>query len=304
MEICKWFAPVTIIVLLPVLHAEAHCPGNAAGLRFRLGQRSEIVVPVSINRAGPYDFLLDTGAQMTAVDPALADALHLKIQGATEVVGVGSRMRAGYAQLDLLAVSSQVIASPLVFVENLHPLLAADPYIQGILGGNVLEHFDLLIDYAHNMLCLDNRKVMQSKLKGERIALGTPPHTGEHVLPTEPLILTVRLYGVTSQQLRLLLDSGANMPYLFHPEKHVALAFTGRTQFSDRGADGRKQAFPYLQPQDMQVGTLAFHQISFITRADTVLDIPEIDIDGLLPTRFFRKIYISYSDRFVVLDSW
>jgi hypothetical protein len=54
----------------------------------------------------------------------------------------------------------------------------------------------------------------------------------------------------------------------------------------------------------MQVGTLAFHQISFITRADTVLDIPEIDIDGLLPTRFFRKIYISYSDRFVVLDSW
>ena len=52
-----------------MLHAEPHCPGNVTSVPLRLVQRSQIVVPVMINRSGPYDFMVDTGAQVTTVDP-------------------------------------------------------------------------------------------------------------------------------------------------------------------------------------------------------------------------------------------
>lgn len=40
-----------------------------------------MIVAVSINHSGPYNFLLDTGTEMTMVDPALAAELHLNTQG-------------------------------------------------------------------------------------------------------------------------------------------------------------------------------------------------------------------------------
>ena len=53
--------------------------------RFRLVNRYQIVLAVSINHSGPYDFLLDTGTQITMVDPSLAVELHLNTMGAAVV---------------------------------------------------------------------------------------------------------------------------------------------------------------------------------------------------------------------------
>jgi hypothetical protein len=70
MSTFKWLASIALAAtILPVLYAEPHCPGNAASLRFRLVQRSQIIVPVTINHTGPYDFLVDTGAQIATIDP-------------------------------------------------------------------------------------------------------------------------------------------------------------------------------------------------------------------------------------------
>jgi len=84
----KWFGFLVLAAtVVPALFAESHCPGNVVSLPFRLVNGYQIVVPVSINHSGPYDFLLDTGTQMTIVGPALADALHLKTEGAAVVAG-------------------------------------------------------------------------------------------------------------------------------------------------------------------------------------------------------------------------
>ncbi len=52
--------------------AETHCPGNVASLPFRLVNRYQMIRAVSVNGSGPYDFLLDTGMQVTTVDLSLA----------------------------------------------------------------------------------------------------------------------------------------------------------------------------------------------------------------------------------------
>jgi hypothetical protein len=33
-------------------------------------------------------------------------------------------------------------------------------------------------------------------------------------------------------------------------------------------------------------------------------DVPKAKVDGLLPTALSRRVFVSYADRFVVLDQW
>jgi hypothetical protein len=305
MSTFKWLASIALAAaILPVLHAEPHCPGNVPSLRLRLVQRSQIIVPVTINHSGPYDFLVDTGAQITTVDPALAAELHLRIEGTTGFVGVGFRTRPSFAYLDTLEAGPHAIANPLVVVQNLEHLQAADPHIRGILGGNVLGHFDVLIDYARRVLCLDDAKAMESEIKGKHIELVTPPHPDHGVLLTEPLIISVHLSGIPGRPLLQLLDSGTNVPLLFDSGKDMAAGFSVRAPIRDRAPDGAERVFAVLPPQDMQIGTLTFHQISFVTPTVAGKDAPKVELDGLLPTALFRRVYISYADRFVVLEPW
>jgi hypothetical protein len=94
----QWFASLVLAAtIVPTLAAETHCPGNAASLPFRLVNRHQIVLSVSINHAGPYNFQLDSGAQITMIDPSLAAELHLDTQGAAVVAGAGSRQSASFA---------------------------------------------------------------------------------------------------------------------------------------------------------------------------------------------------------------
>src|SRR3954464_5885615 len=51
--------------------------------------RKSDVAEVMLNDGGPYDFVLDTAAQVTTIDPDLAGELHLKLLGETRVTGAG-----------------------------------------------------------------------------------------------------------------------------------------------------------------------------------------------------------------------
>jgi hypothetical protein len=304
MSTCQRLASFALAIMLPALQAEPHCPGNIASLRFRLVQRSQIIISVKINYTGPYDLLVDTGAQVSTLDPALAAELHLKTEGTVGFVGVSFRAHPSFAHLEILEVGSHAIASPLVVVQNLGYLQMADPRIRGILGGNFLEHFDVLIDYARGLLCLDDTKVMQTEVKGKHIALVTPTHPDSEVLSTEPLIIAVHLSGVAARSPLLLLDSGISTPFLYDVGKDIAGGFSVGVPIRDHGPDGVERVFSVLQPQDMEIGTLTFHRISFVTPATTGKDIPKVEVDGLLPTALFQRVYISYADRFVVLEPW
>ena len=121
MSAFKWFASfVLAATIVPALPAEPHCPGNVASVPFRLVNRYQMIVEVSVNHSGPYNLLLDTGTQMTMVDPALAAELHLNTQGSAGVAGVGFLASAPFAQLDLLEAGSHAVANQKVLVFDFH----------------------------------------------------------------------------------------------------------------------------------------------------------------------------------------
>jgi hypothetical protein len=305
MSLIKCLASISLAaVALPTLHSQPRCPGNIASLPFHLVQRSKIIVPVVINHAGPYQFLVDTGTQFTVVDPLLAAELHLKTQGSAEVVGVGFSTNTSFAYVDVLGAGSHSVENHPVELQNLQSLQGADLHFRGILGGNFLGHFDVLMDYAHRMLCLDDTKVMRAAVKGGHIALVTQPQTPDEVPLTKLLIIPVHLSGFGARRLLLMLDSGANAPFLFNHAVYLAPGLLEPGQRDGYGLDGVKRKFSILSPQSMQIGSLNIQQVSFAAPADSGENALTSKEDGLLATVLFRRVFISYADRFVVLDPW
>jgi hypothetical protein len=300
----KWLAAVSLAaVMYPALYAEAHCPGNVASIRPRFVERSIVIVPVMINGSGPYDFVLDTAAQITTIDPRLASELRLTLQGSAGVTGAGFSTRASLVRPESMQAGHHLLKNPLLLVHPLGQIQVSDSRVRGILGENFLERFDLLIDYAHGIVCLDDTKQLQAKVKGEHIALMLPPHS-EHDLPfTRPMIIPVTVAGNGGGPLHLQLDSGINAPLLFDGSKLRPAAFASASLRS-KGTDGVAHAYAVLPPQDIQIGLHSLRQVSFVAPTAAGKDIPGTEIDGVFPTAIFQRAFISVADQFAILDPW
>jgi hypothetical protein len=301
MSILKWFASLVFASTFPIcLLAESHCPGNVASLPYRLVNRHQIVAAVSINHTGPYGFLIDTGTQVTMVDPSLAAQLHLNGQGEAVVASAGANASASFARVNLIEAGSHAVANHDVLVYDLGNLQSAGLNIRGVLGEDFLERFDMLIDNAHNLLCLDDSGAMRAEMKGPRIPLLAPAEASEGTLPRS-LIVSARLSD-GMRPVRLKLDSGANTPFLYNTSSYMALgAFRG---VSLQGGAGARRTYTALPPQTMRVGSVEVPHVMFVTLAGVQKDSRTSDFDGLLSMSVFRRVFINHQERSVVLDPW
>ena len=299
----KSFASLVLAAtIVPALPAETHCPGNVASLPFRLVNRHLIVLAVSINHTGPYNFQLDTGTQITLIDPSLAKGLHLETQGAAIVAGAGSRQSASIAKLDLLEVGSRSVANQRVVVYDPRNLQSAGLHIQGILGEDFLEHFDLLIDNAHGLLCLDDTDAMRAGVKGTHIPLVASAEAENGTVLPDLLIIAAHLTGGT-RPVRLMLDSGANAPILYNTSQYMALQLSQIVALRGSGVDGAQRIFSALPPQDLKIGPLELTGVLFFTLAGSQKDSMAKGFDGVLTTGLFRRVFIDHTEHFAVLES-
>jgi hypothetical protein len=297
----KWLASFALAAtFVSTLGAETHCPGNVASLPFHLVNRHQIIVPVSINHSGPYDFLLDTGTQFTMVDPSLARGLRLSTYGKAEVASIAFHASATFANLDSLEAGSHALANQQVLVYDLQNLQAPGLNIQGVLGEDFLEQFDMLIDNAHGLLCLDATSTMRRDVKGQHVALLAPGQMQNGAPLPKSLIVSVRLSD-GMRPVRMKLDSGANMSFLYNTSEYMALgAFRGVSLRG--GANGAQQTFTTLPPQNVKIGSHELSKVLFITIAGAQRDRRTSEFDGLLTVGLFRWVFICHSDHFAVFE--
>ena len=171
MSKCPWFALVGLLSVSVTAHTTPRCPGTAASVHARHLAEYLNIVDIFINHAGPYPFLLDTGAQITSVDPALASELHLKPGDAGNLLGVSSHQAIQIAQVDDIRVGNRNLTPSVVAIRSMGQLQSADPSLRGVLGGDFLRHFDVLIDHANALLCLGKAGEMRSHIHGEQLTL-------------------------------------------------------------------------------------------------------------------------------------
>lgn len=280
--------------------AESHCPGNVGGLHPRLVAGALLIVPVKINGAGPFDFMVDTGSQLNVIDPALAAQLEVKSQAKVGLVVTSAVLQASVVILDSLESGSNRVARVLAAVQDLAPIQAADPRIRGVLGENFLAHFDVLIDYPHGLICLDQARLIQNEIRGERIPLVASKDAD---LPfSQRLVISVNLSATGTRPVMLQVDSGSDGPILFAGKQELEEPLLKKAKLQGGEVGEARTRFAVLPPQDVRLGSRLLRKVPFVTPTGAAQNSPDREEDGILATVLFQRVFVSHSNHFIIFD--
>lgn len=115
-----------------------------------------ILVPVTVNGEGPFEFVLDTGATMTCIAESLADSLELPaLPGAVGMgAGIGSSGRLRLVRFDSLRVSGASATELPGCAVDLTQIRELGLDAHGLLGLNFLKSFRVTLDFDRSVLTL------------------------------------------------------------------------------------------------------------------------------------------------------
>lgn len=146
------YLPLSAAVLLLTCTATSplHPP---AEVPFELTQ-NHVFVPVAIGRHAPSWFLLDTGAQFSALAQTTVDAMHLVTHGEGRARGAGAAVVRTTILRDVdLSIGGLPVNVAQMAGLPLTPIsLAEGRAIEGVLGYSVLREFAIDIDYEQRVL--------------------------------------------------------------------------------------------------------------------------------------------------------
>ncbi len=284
-------------ICLPALAAvsdQTEPTAKIATAKIKLDDLSMILVPVSINGSGPYDFMLDTGCARTMVDQKLAEELHLSNVGERTVVGVLASAKMSVVHANSISVAGAAVSGGDVY-SSAH--LTTTGKVSGVLGEDFLKNFDLLIDYSHEVIRLESSSgSMAETAIGEHLPLEL--NGMYHGQPTQNrLVVFGHIAELGDKPMSLLLDSGANGLTLFQD----SLGPGANQQASLNTGSFNQWISSSAQTRKVRALSLGGNTVSNLTvvalsrRAD-------VDTDGLIPASLFHSVFISHRGRFVILN--
>jgi predicted aspartyl protease len=299
--ICRFNQLFILLAYSAFLPAIAQVPAqtatttNIVTAKVKLDDLSMIIVPVSINGSGPYDFMLDTGCAKTIVDQKLADELGLPRVGERTLVGALASARKSVVHVQSLSVAGAAVLGGDVFSSDHSATVIGK--VRGVLGEDFLKNFDLLIDYRHQVIRLEAPLgSMAEAASGEHLPMQlTGTYHGE---PTaNRLVVSGYIPEVGDTPMLLLLDSGANSLTLFQDNRvpNSNQQQTVQTGNFDRwvslSAATRTVRF-------LRLGGNSVSNLTMITLARGA----GVDTDGFVPTSLFHSIFISHRGKFAILN--
>jgi predicted aspartyl protease len=280
---------------LGVLLSLAAIPGSAesrqtvtVSMRPYKGGRS--VVAVKLNGAGPYDFMVDTGATVTVVDTALFAELGLHAEGKTRIVSSAGTTNQFVSKIKEITLDD-------LSVENITVVSMQSPMkdfnyrgVRGILGENFLRHFDILLDNQHRTVTLDTADGLAVSLIGEHLPILFPPLPHEDESLLQPMIsANLRGYG----RVKLLLDSGAAELVLL---QLVGLSGLGDTRVTTVNGSMICESTNTI----LHLGKGEVREIPMMScQGQTV---KSKGSDGTLPTAIFKQIFISHAGSYAIIN--
>jgi hypothetical protein len=260
-----------------------------------------IIVPVTINGSGPFDFMLDTGDTITLIDQKLAEELHLPAAGVGRLAGPGKEAVTSIAHADSVSMGGANVRGLNLFVIN-HLADGSPHHVRGSLGEDFMRHFDLLIDNRHHLIQFDpGPGPLSDMFAGERLPLSLNGSTEKDATENR-LIIVGHCFESGGREMKFQLDSGvsdvvllsglnsltAYPPTVSLLPPHVVKGPLGG------GFEGN------FQTAHLQLGKRVFNKSVIVPEGN--LSLRGVDVDGLLPTSLFQSIFISHSGKFAILD--
>jgi predicted aspartyl protease len=141
-----------------------------------------LTLPVMIDGKGPFNFMIDTGSQATAVAHEVNATLALPPAGRANLLGMASMRPVDLVSIERLDVGKHQIAglsAPLLERDN----IGAD----GIIGLDSLQDFRVLIDFRAPSIALQDMRSAKGKRDGFEIVVRARQEAGQ-LLITNALV--------------------------------------------------------------------------------------------------------------------
>jgi hypothetical protein len=258
---------------------------GAAEIPYREAFGYAVVVPVHVQGVGPFDFLLDTGTDVTVVHETVAGQIGLVPASRIEVAGVAGRRVVPQASVEALALGPVALGPMDVLVHDLRAVRGKDERIAGILGQNALRRVTFTIDHAARRVLVRETVASSADVVYTGAAAGRPT-----------IAARLRCAG---DPLHLVLDSGIGGIVLFEGTKRLPLNLPDRTIAQTNIGTaalraGRLEALCVGRARlvDVPVAVQDRHAPG---------DPPE---DGLLPTRLFARVHFDARGKVASVEPW
>ncbi len=242
--------------------------GSEGSLKLGMVSGRPVVEGIFLNGQGPLRFLLDTGAQTNQVDERIARKFGLAPTFRTAMgTAAGEVLVEGGRVAEVTLGPATAAKQEFLFtgLEGVHTLASN---IQGVLGQEFLSHFDYLLDFAGHRLVIGGGAPDGGKRVGLNLVDGRPT--------------------VETDRGKLVLDSGTESAILF--------GSGGAGQGGRMVTASGSAAVSAVQRLKVRIAGR-----EYVTSAASVARVSPQE-DGLLPASLFHAVYVSNSEKYLVLD--
>jgi len=275
--------------------ASAPDPATNTNLPVRTIGGYLMVVGVSINDRGPFDFLVDTGTNTTLIDPELAKELGLTPKDALQLASLASSTSVPRYYFQTFRVGPASISNQEALAIPLPQLTAIDGKIRGVLGMNFLLHFSFRLNYDRRTLELYPFPEAADVPSGLRV----PVEINE-----SRLLIKVASSASPRGSWKLALDSGIAQ-FLVFQQRIVPP--------SGPGACGKANCLMQVSTNlaDHSASTVLLHDVSIAEALlpDTQVVVLRNDLqkpsdpqDGLLPAAPFHSVFFDRTNAIVIFS--
>lgn len=252
-----------------------------------------MTVPVMINGQGPYQFMVDTGAQASVLSHTLADALQLTNRSTATLVGMASERQVVTAQIGELSFGSGSFrdgTAALVEGENIG---GAD----GILGLDSLQNRRILLDFENRVMEVAHPDE-RARNRGFDIVVRARQIHGQ---------LIIARAVIDGVRTAVIVDTGAqgsigNPALLRRLRNSRQQADTEMTDINGVQQTGLVRIARSLQMDRASISNFPVTFAPSPTFAAMGLDDEPAMILGMTELRLFRRVAIDFASRRVLFD--
>ena len=292
----RWLIPFILAAPMPVLgQTDEGLPEETElsdEAQLTQDRYERLTVPVMINGDGPFQFLIDTGSQATAVTPELVERLALEANGEALLVAVGSTRLVQTVELEELEFANRYIGG------LVSPLLKrTDIGADGILGLDSLQDLRVLIDFRGDRMLVADAEELGGN-SGYEIIVRARKKLGQLV------IADARVAGIRTA---VIVDTGAQNTIANRALIKRLRATNGAAKLSSVDVLGAKVFSDLAFLPSMTIGGIELTNVPVGMTSSPVFEYlgltrkPAIVL-GIGNLRVFDRVAIDFSSRRVLFD--
>lgn len=255
-----------------------------------------MIVGVTINDCGPFDFLVDTGTNTTLLDPKLAAELELKSKDRIKLASLSNSSGVPRYFLQKLVLGPASVSNLEALAVSLTQLRALDRNIRGILGMNFLLHFSFRLDFDHSSMELYPFPEMARIPDGLRV----PVQINE-----SRLLIAVASAAAPHGTWKLALDSGISQLLVFQNRIVPQRENSDLSHRSDRvmqvSTNLAEQAATTRLLHDVSIAEARLPEQEIVVLRND-LQRPTDPQDGLLPLAPFHSVFFDRTTAAIIFS--